>query len=112
MNNNSNMLQSFKSAYVIPESIPCVNCLNNILIVNDTYHLLDFEDDGRIKLHTVKFLTANLDEKTFSITVLDIMKDKLLTRIYPITESDIACHWMILEPDVLNTNFGSNITSK
>lgn len=110
MNNNTNRLQSFKSAYIIPAFIPCVNTIDNILIVSDTYHLLDFEDDGRIKLHTAKFLSANLDDCNFSITVLDIMKDRLLTRSHPIDKS--TCDWMIMETDVLSTDFSSNITSK
>ena len=113
MKNNSNIsptneLQSFKAAFIIPYHYSCVNCLDNILVVQDTYHLLDFGEQGAIHLTIVKFLNAFVRNSKLELVLLDIKDEKLLTR----TDNGGVSNWMVMETDVLNSNFGSNITSK
>lgn len=103
MKNNSNIsptnsLQSFKSAFIIPYSFSSVNCIDNILVVHDTYHLLDFGEQGEIHLTIVKFLNAFLRNNKLELVLLDIKQEKLLTR----TDNGGVSNWMIMETDVLN----------
>ena len=106
MKNNSNIsptneLQSFKSAFIIPYSYNCVNTIDNILVVNDTYHLVDFgSKPNEIQLTIVIFLNAFLrDNNKLELVLLDIKQDKLLTR----TDNGGICDWIIMETDVFNS---------
>lgn len=104
MKNNSNtsatnQLQSFKAAFIIPYHYNCVNTLDNILAVHDTYHLLDFGEHGEIQLTIVNFLNAFIRNSKLEIVLLDLKQEKLLTR----TDNGGDIDWMIMEPDVFNS---------
>jgi len=94
-----NELQSFKSAFIIPNSYKCIICRDNILNVGEKYDLINFLDKGEINVKRVTFLNAYLRSDRLTIVALDLKKGKLITRNNRI-DIELPCDWVLIDTDV------------
>ena len=72
------ILHPFIRAFIIHDS--CINTIDQIVRVMHEYHLIDFGDNGEIRIKTVKFINANQTTNTLKIIVMDLKTDEVIQR--------------------------------
>jgi hypothetical protein len=77
----------------------CIFTEDKIVNLMGRYDLLDFLEDGKYRLSTVKFLHADVNGNELKISLFHIDSRKTLHRIHCLNDNTIPCDWLLIAKD-------------